>query len=348
MSSSQGGVTSIFGGGGSASQSNANSGGSVGSIGPLNSTTTTSADAGNYRRPKVCDATGQNCKCINLASFGDRASKAYGTGSDGQASSTTSFETWLEEKSNANVTMVFEDHELTPDYLNGFDVIILQDLRKWNLSNTEIGYLKDWVEGGGGLIALNGYFNDDDAEVTASNAVLSTVTGMTYNGGAQSGSVPDGSCPATSQKLCPQATSACCYCWNNTIPILDWDTSHDVTKNVTAVGAYYGRSINAGDGKIVATYSGKTVAASKTIGNGKAFLWCDEWITYTSQWSGGQTTGPEDQYQPCYVASANPPHWMTADYAFQTMQFWYNMVTYVSPPTECNFVINEPEHVILL
>lgn len=33
----------------------------------------------------------------------------------------------------------------------------------------------------------------------------------------------------------------------------------------------------------------------------------------------------------------------TADNVFQTKQFWYNLIAYVAPPTECNFVVNEPE-----
>jgi hypothetical protein len=323
------------------------------SIGPI-STTSPTPDGGNFRRPKVCDATGQNCKCINLASFGAKASQAYGVGSDGQPSSTTAFETWLSQKSNATVTMVPTKPALLPEYLADFDVIILQDMRTWSLSADELKNLEDWVNGGGGLIALNGYMNDDDAEVTASNNILK-FTGMSYNGGAQAGSVPNGQCPDTSKQLCPQATSACCYCWNNTIPITEWTANHpvphpastDAKTQLTAVGAYFGRSINAGDGSVAATYQSQTVAASKVIGGGKVLMWCDEWVTYTSQWAGGQTNGPTDQYQPCYVANASPPHWLTADQVFQTMQFWYNAIHYVSPPTECDFVINEPKVVLL-
>lgn len=300
-----------------------------------------------FRRDKVCDDKGV-CRCINLASFGARASSAYGTGSDGQPSSTTAFDTWLTEKSNANVKMVFDKPgSITMDYLNEFDVIILQDLRKWSFSSDELSNLEQWVKEGGGLIALNGYENTDDQEVDASNKVLA-FTGMSYNGGATSGSVPRGDCPASSMDLCPQANAICCYCWDNTITITDWDTSHPVAdprSGFKAIGAYWGRSINTGDAQVVATYSGKTVAASKTIEKGKAFLWCDEWITYTSQWTGGQVdknqTGEQLKYAPCYD-SANE-HWLTADHAFQTKQFWYNVISYVSPPTECTFVIDEPE-----
>ncbi|HEY5959871.1 MAG TPA: hypothetical protein VIV60_25125, partial [Polyangiaceae bacterium] len=116
------------------------------------------------------------------------------------------------------------------------------------------------------------------------------------------------------------------------------------------VGAYYGRGINAGDGTVVATFEKKPVAASKEIGTGKFFAWCDEWVTYTSQWAGGQVNTaakPEElQYQPCYDSTNG--YWLTADHAFQTKQFWYNVIHYVAPPTECDFVIDEPDVKIIL
>lgn len=342
-----GGAPSVFAAGGNGT-SNPSGIGSSPSVSITGSST--DPDSGVvYRRPKVCDSNGENCKCMNLASFGERASSSYGVGSDGQPSSTTAFDTWLNEKSNATVTMVISKPSLTAEYLAGFDVIILQDLRNWSLSADELKNVEDWVNGGGGLISLNGYMNNDDAEVTATNKVIN-FTGMSYNGGGPDGSVPKGDCPESSKNLCPQSNSACCYCWNNTVPLTEWNTSHPVALNINAIGAYMGRSINAGDGEVVLKFEGKTVAASKDIGAGKAFLFCDEWVTYTSQWSGGQVNEQNaNQWEPCYVASDDPPHWMTADYAFQTMQFWYNAIHYVAPPSECDFVIHEPpERIILL
>lgn len=306
-----------------------------------------------FRRAKQCDENGI-CRCINLASFGARAANSSGTGSDGKPSSTTDFEAWLTEKTNANVTMVVDKPNLSVDYLANFDVILLQDLRKWVFLPEELQNLACWVEGGGGLIALSGYMNNDDAEVTASNQVLA-FSGMSYNGGATAGSLPQGDCPAISKQLCPQATTACCYCWNNVVPILDLHATHAVTRDVHAIGAYNGRSINASDATVLATFSpssttaAKTVAAVKSVGLGQVLLWCDEWITYTSQWSGGQVdrnaSGEQLRYASCYDSSAE--HWLTADHVFQTKQFWYNLISYVAPPTECKFVVEEPEEVKL-
>jgi len=339
-----GGTTASVFSGGTTGTSTDPGVGATGNVSITMTNPTPVSDAG-FRRPKVCDANGR-CTCLNLASLGAAASKSYGVGSDGQPSSTNAFDEWLTTKSNAAVTFEYTYKPLTPEYLATLDVIILQDLRTWNLSASDVRNLSDWVAQGGGLIALNGYMNNDDAEVTASNNAIS-FTGMSYLGGGPSGSVPGTeACPASSQQLCPQSNSACCYCWNNTYPVLDWDKAHPIAKSITAVGAYMGRQVVAGDGTVVATYGGKTIAASKVVGTGKAFLWCDEWVTYTSSWSGGQKSGPADQYSPCYNSATS--QWATAENALQSMQFWYNAIHWVSPPTECDFVINEPEHVILL
>ncbi len=296
------------------------------------------------RRTKLCDATGQNCKCTNLGSFGAIAKAAYGVGTDGQPSSTTSFETWLAQKSNAAVTFELTYKPWTADYLAGFDVILLQDLRTWDLTESDVLNLSDWVKHGGGLISLNGYMNNDDAEVTATNKVLA-FTGMSYLGGAAAGSVPGNSCASNSQKLCPQASSPCCYCWNTALPVTEWTAGHPIMQNVTAVGAFMGRQVNPGDATVVATYDGKAVGAAKGVGLGRAFAWSDEWVTYTGQWAGGQTSGSPDQWNACYNSATS--QWLTAGVVLQTMQFWYNAISYVAPPTECDFAISEPEVVIL-
>ncbi|HEY5961437.1 MAG TPA: hypothetical protein VIV60_32990, partial [Polyangiaceae bacterium] len=231
LTDNRGGAPSIFASGGSqGTGTNTPTMGSGPSV--VVTGTTKPPDNVTYRRPKMCDANGENCKCMNLASFGDRASAAYGTGSDGQPSSTTAFDTWLTEKSSANVTMVTTKPAITAEYLAGFDVIILQDLRKWSFTQAERDALATWVNEGGGLISLNGYMNNDDEEVTATNSVIG-FTGMSYTGGSANGSVPGGTCPdAAAKQICPQSNSGCCYCWNNTIPILDWDVSHPVAKDI--------------------------------------------------------------------------------------------------------------------
>ena len=347
-----GGAVNVLGSGGNTGITTNPNG--TGSVSINTSTPSTNPDGGNFRRPKVCDATGNNCKCINLASLGARASGSYGVGSDGKPSSTSAFETWLADKSNASVSFELSYKPLTPEYLAGFDVIILQDLRTWSLTPTDVQNLNDWVSQGGGLISLNGYMNNDDVEVTASNKAIS-FTGMTYKGGATAGSVPGSTCGDNSKLICPKPNGGgtCCYCWNNINPVTDWTSTHPVAKDIKAVGAFMGREVDAGDATVVATYEGKPVAASKEIGTGKAFVWGDEWVTYTSSWSGGyiptnlaQLKPEQLQYEQCY--SMELEKWLTAEVALQSMQFWYNVIHYVSPPTECDFVINEPERVILL
>lgn len=301
------------------------------------------------RRARQCDADG-NCKCLNLALFGARAKNAYGVASDGKSTSNDTFDVWLAEKTSASVFVVEDKPELSVAYLNGFDVILLQDLRKWAFSPPELQNLAAWVKDGGGLIALNGYFNDDDAEVTVTNQVLA-FSGMSFEGGAAAGSVPAGVCPSSAQQFCPQATASCCFCWNNVVPIVDLASDHPVMKYVSALGAYMGRSVKPGDGTVLGTFSlnasspATPVAATKTVGAGRVLLWCDDWITYTKQWAGGQTNPAASEnmlhYEACYDSADE--HWLTADWVFQTKQFWYNLISYVEPAAQCSFTIDEPE-----
>jgi hypothetical protein len=285
----------------------------------------------------VCDETGQNCKCINLASLGASASKSYGTGND----STTEFETWLTTKSNATVTFFPTRQTLTAEWLAGFDVLILQDLRGWAFTAEEIAALDAWINGGGGIVGLSGYFSDNAAEIEPTNALLAN-TGMAL----LATEVPGQTCTAASAAVCPNSktsNSAKCYCWGNSLPLTDWaDTPF--ARDLKAVGAFRGRAVAPGDGTTVVSYEGTAVGAYKQVGQGKVFLFGDEWVTYTSQWlSGGQPT--TDPYNPCWDETAGAS--CLAGQVFQAKQFWYNAIVNVSPLTECDFVIKEPEVIII-
>jgi len=281
-----------------------------------------------FRRPMVCDANGENCTCMNLASLG--AIATYGAGDD----NTAAFEDWLRTKSTAQVDFYPTRQTLTPDFLANYDVIILQDLRGWNFSGDELAAMQAWVEGGGGVISMIGYFSGDAAEIVPPNLLLG-FTGMSYNGD----DVPSQTCPMD-LPMCP-VNNPCCYCWGNSIPLLGWDPAHPISANIGAVGIFRGRSVNPGDGEVVVTDGSLVFGATKTVGMGKVFMYGDEWVTYTSQWLGtGVQNGNADQYNPCYDATQGV--FKTGATIFQVPQFWYNAISYVKPPTECDFVIDEP------
>jgi len=287
-----------------------------------------------------CDANNNCAKCITLVSLGAPASKSYGTGND----STTEFESWLTNTSNAAVTFVNAKVALTADFLNQYDVVLLQDLRAWGtFTPDEIATFQAWIEGGGGVIALSGYFSDGSAEIVPTNQLLAG-TGLSL----MPTEVPGQTCDVSSSTLCPNSkasASAKCYCWANSLPITQFTPGTPFAANVAAVGSFRGRQVNPGDpANVVANYLGSPVAAYKPVGTGKVFVFGDEWITYTSQWlSGGQPT--TDPYNPCWdeVAATS----CLAGHVFQVKQFWYNSIVNVSPPSQCNFKIVD-EGVILL
>ena len=297
--------------------------------------------------PKVCDADGiSNCKCMNLASWGAPASKSYGSGS---GDNTNEFEAWLTTKSNATVSFaITKPGPITLEYLNGFDVILLQDLRAWTFSSDEIAAFQQWIGEGGGVMALSGYFSDDALEINNTNALLSN-SGMSLLATEVPGqSCSDAAAIAGSTTLCPNSKASAtgkCYCWGNSLPLTEWNPDQPTIKDsLTAVGAFRGRAVNPGTGTVVVSYGGTPVGATSVVGTGKVFIFGDEWVTYTSQWTtGGQPT--TDPYNPCWNETAAAS--CLAGQVYQAKQFWYNSLKYVSPPTECDFVIKEPEIVIM-
>ncbi|HET9929158.1 MAG TPA: hypothetical protein VFQ35_00660, partial [Polyangiaceae bacterium] len=278
---------------------------------------TTTVDGG---RPMRCDGNGQ-CACINVASFGKPAH--YGNAND----NTDAFQTWLNTKSSARVDLVRTHTPLTAELLRNYDVLVLQALEDneggpfWTFSADEIKAVSDWVNAGGGIISLMGY-GGDAREVEPTNALLA-FSGISYN----------------KDDILAQCPNNLCYCWGNTIPISGFLGDHPIAKNLTQIGGFHGRSINAGGASVIAKSGDAVVAAGKTIGQGKVFVFADEWITYTSQWLGSGQQQTVNVNDPCY----DPAHdyMMTADKVFQVPQFWYNAIKWAAPPTQC-FTIDNP------
>jgi hypothetical protein len=293
------------------------SSGSTGSSPTDGGGTASASDSG--RLPRCTDA---GCTCFNVASIGHLGS--YGNGS-------TELINWLNTESSATVALYQTKPTLTDAFLDQYDVIILQWLSDgtggrdayWQFSPTEVQALAGWVQRGGGLITLSGY-EPATGEVGPLNTLLS-FSDISYN-------TDDilGTCPA----------SLSCSCWGNTVPVGPW-TPGPIGDNVTQIGAYHGRSINPGQATIDALGAGDggsvVYAAHETVGAGHIFAWCDEWVTYTSQWLGvpagdGGTDPYTDPTNACYQQSASQ--------VFQVPQFWYNAISYAAQATSCSFTIN--------
>ncbi len=268
--------------------------------------------------PTRCDDAGV-CSCINIAVIG--RPPTYGAnGMD----NTMAFTNWLNSKSSAAADLVTTKPTLTADYLAKYDVIILQALEDkeggpyWNFSADEIAAFEAWVRAGGGVITLTGY-GGQSAEINPTNALLA-FTGMSYNTDDILSACPD----------------SCCYCTFSSVPMTGWNTAHPISANITAVGAFHGRSVNAGGGDLVAS-SGTTVyGATKQMDSGRVFMFNDEWVMYTSQWDG---TIAADQS--CSVDPNNTCYNRIATVAYQVPQFWYNSVVWASGDRQC-FDIMDP------
>ena len=105
---------------------------------------------------------------------------------------------------------------------------------------------------------------------------------------------------------------------------------------MTAVGAFHGRSVNAPAGaEIVASQGALVYGATVQVDNGRVFMFADEWVSYTSQWTGAGVADDcmNDPNHSCYGTSAAT--------SYQVPQFWYNAIVWVSGGIDC-FDIEEP------
>jgi hypothetical protein len=212
--------------------------------------------------PEICDGKDTNadgiidnvdkdgdgiCDCLLLATLGQP-----GEWGDGDV-----FDDWLDSRSDNGATHL-GDQEITSELLEGFQVVVIQDLRGREYSQSEIEALNAWIAGGGGLMALIGY--GESSERTNVNALLEP-TGLSYDSDgilAKSGNV--------------------------TRPVNTW-YEHPTSKGVTSIGVDNGYAV-LGGGTVVAEEGGHVVARALTVEDGRVFVWGDEWITYNSEWEG--------------------------------------------------------------
>jgi hypothetical protein len=294
-----------------------------------------------YRRAKECDSSGANCTCTTVASLGSPASRSYGNAAEGVPDTVNAFHSWLLDKSNLQSVQFYttKPAPLTAAWLAQWDVLILQDLRSWSFSADEIAAFRAWVKGGGGVIALSGYFSDNNAEIVQTNTLLYS-TGMQLLATA----APGQDCStaiAESNTVCPNSNASRsykCFCWGNALPLVDWNTAHPIAANLTAIGGFRGRAVSVGSGTTVISFQSTPVGATANLGDGKVFLFGDETVTYESMWlTAGQVTS--SIYNPCFDSTASVS--CLSGHVFQYKQFWYNALKYVIPPSECTFAINE-------
>ncbi len=299
-------------------------------------------DAG---RPLRCDDAG-HCNCINIASIGHEG--VWGPCSN---DTTTAFQDWLNTQSTAKVdTFDTTKPTLTADFLAKYDVIVLQwmvadgmkgqDGAPWTFTPAEISALKDWVNAGGGIVALNGYQATDPTQIQdifATNQLLS-FTDIKFN------QVVD---------VAGQVTNN--YCWGGSDPlggpvgdsgvmaVGTWDQTTPIGANVNSVGALDMRSITATTAITDCTDGTNKYAVHEQIGMGHIVAYGDEWVTYSGEWNGsaGADGGVMNCIQPSYDQPTNPCYGLTPQHIFQIPQFWYNAIKYAASSVTC-FNITSP------
>ena len=225
---------------------------------------------------------------------------------------TAALQVWLDQNSTAETIDVHTSYvPLTPEFLEQYDVLILQALEdreggpSWSYSADDIANLEAWVRAGGGIISMTGY-GGQSAEVNPTNTLLA-FTGMSYNTDDILGTTSDN----------------CAYCLGNSVAMGGWVADHPISAYVTAVGAFHGRSVNGGTP--VAQSGSLVYGATTEIDEGRVFMFCDEWVSYTSQWDG---TGLDndcrtyDTNHSCY--DVHPTN------NYQVPQFWSNAIHWAS------------------
>jgi len=279
----------------------------------------------------VACTNGDDCICPTLSVAVIGKPGVFGDASD------SAFQDWLNSSSagTAKVDNYLTKPTFSPDFLGGYNVIIFQGLGNdsnngpwWTFSVSEVAAFQDWVENkGGGVISLSGYSADSN-EINAKNALLA-FSGIAYN---QENISP------------PCAIAKCPYQCGNPYQISEWNRDDPViaklSLGVTMVGMDGGHTISAPADAHVAATTTKTSGVSnwlvgKIVGKGRVLLFADEWITYTSQW-----TGQGNQNDPSCIGS-------TPQDLYQIAQFWYNMIRWTQPNANCFKIVDGQQPVVV-
>jgi hypothetical protein len=287
-------------------------------------------DAATTSQVVGCDG-GDGCVCptLNLALVGKPG--VWGDGSQ------TAFQDWLNSSSagTAKVDDYPAKPDFTADFLAGYNLIILAGLGDdtnngpfWTFSAAEVAAFQDWIENkGGGVISLSGYSNDTN-EGAAKNALLA-FSGISY--GQDCISPPCAIMDALNNKMC--------YRCGNPYQLSEWNRSDPTIANlstgVTVIGIDGGRPIRApADAHVAATTTNASIVSNwlvgKIAGKGRVLVYADEWITYTDQW-----TGHSGQY----LSDPSCNGFLPQD-LYQTAQFWYNMIHWAQPASNCFTIVN--------
>ncbi len=185
------------------------------------------------------------CDCLQIGVMGNPGSLA-----------SSSFQAWLEARGTSVTRFGLDGTPLTAGQLAAFDVVILDRLVR-DYSAEEAALLRDFVAAGGGVMAMTGY-DGSGADRTRPNGLFVGL-GVEYLSDLRNG------------------------------PVTMFD-SHPLTEglsSVTFAGGYRVGEImgTPGTRTTVARLADGAAGVAVELGEGRAFVWGDEWIQFDSQWS---------------------------------------------------------------
>jgi hypothetical protein len=190
------------------------------------------------------------CSQLNIGILGNPGSNA-----------TSNFQSWLEARGTAVQRFQTTDGvPLTADALQPFDVIIV-DLPPRSYTSDEAAIFAAWVSAGGGVASMSGYHNDTSQDWRP-NSLLAPL-GLAYSGQLLWG-------PVTQFAVHPITAGITSVTFDGGYGISDLGTVGSTRTPIAFVSG-----------------SPDSVAVSYAVqmGQGRAFLWGDEWIEFDSEWS---------------------------------------------------------------
>jgi len=161
----------------------------------------------------------------------------------------------------AVITRTTNTSPVTEEGLAAFDVVILDQLTR-DFEGSEAAALASWVHAGGAVMSLTGYLNAD-SDWSRPNSLLARM-------------------PA---RYVPGLIAA-----PPSLAFLTTFSPHPLTADLHSVpfwGAYHVALSGEcdGDTRVVASLEGAPVAIACEHGAGRLYVWGDEWVEYSSQWT---------------------------------------------------------------
>jgi hypothetical protein len=316
-------------------------------------------------RQKTCDANGENCTCLRLALVGSLDSSS-------NTKDTKPFTDWLNGNSDGTArvtTVATKPPAIDAAFLANYDILLLANVNTWKFSADEKAAVATWVkEQGGGIVTLTGFASN--ATETADTSQLVDFAGMGYTGTSKAEwtapDLPPGQIPP--DPIYYKGGSVDMRnCLFRRVSMIDKDAGNTwavkfapqpapldkLTLSLDYVGAYIGWPVKAPPGSTVLATdpsSGKNIAVALEVeGKGRILSFGDEWVVLANLWRpvsafvGGGGTGDM-----CYLAPVPPETetYHSVKSLYQSKQFWYDVINWVAPPSQCNFTIDDPDVIV--